>query len=89
MTMLKQVMLVLAVATMGGCAISTDQLRETSMGHVGCSEDQMAVQNVNVDYSTQPSTTWEVMCGGSRYICSGMVTPMGSQQVACTAAVKS
>jgi hypothetical protein len=71
---LKRLLLVVGLLTTG--CVTTQTYKSVSAGYVGCRPDEIAIENENQGLGT---VTWEAICKGERYICSGV-----SQTVSCT-----
>jgi len=51
-----------------GCAASNAQLRAVSSGHVGCSPDEIGIENYSLGLTT---SSWAAVCRGKTFYCSG------------------
>ncbi len=55
-----------AIASASGCA-STEMLKDASVGHTGCTQDEMVISNVEGDIA---QSQWVVQCRGHLFLCS-------------------
>ncbi len=51
-----------------GCA-TPRAFQEASAGSAGCRPEEIGIENVNQGLFT--ITTWEALCRGDRYVCTG------------------
>ena len=59
-------LLCITIIGAAGCA-TTDMLKDASVGHTGCTQDEMVVSNEERDIS---HWQWVVQCRGRTFLCS-------------------
>jgi hypothetical protein len=77
---------VIMLATLLGataCAVSDDQLKALSAGHIGCAPEQIAVANRRV---AEGVLLWNASCNGKTYLCSQVITGKSSNEYSCALA---
>jgi hypothetical protein len=65
------------------CAVSDDQLKVVSAGHIGCPPEQLAISNRR---ATGTTLLWDATCNGKAYLCSQVINGKSSAEYSCALA---
>jgi hypothetical protein len=65
------------------CAVTDDQLKALSAGHIGCEPEQIAVANRRV---VEGVLLWNASCKEKSYLCSQVITGKSSNEYSCAPA---
>lgn len=75
-----------SVATLLGataCALSDNDLKAASAGHIGCAPEQMTISNRR---ASAGALLWDASCNGKTYLCSLVSTGKSSGEYSCAPA---
>jgi hypothetical protein len=77
---------VVTLATLLGatsCALSDNDLKAVSAGHIGCAPEQMTISNRRASGGV---LLWDATCNGKTYLCSQVINGKSSAEYSCAPA---
>ncbi len=81
--LLRVVVILATLLGVTACALSDDDLKAVSAGHIGCAPEQMTISNRRANGGV---LLWDAACNGKTYLCSQVITGKSSAEYSCAPA---
>jgi hypothetical protein len=73
------------VAASGCQSLVTSQLKAVSVGHTGCTAEQLTISNHQISWTGE---TWNATCNDKVYLCSGVASGKNTEDYSCAPVAK-